>query len=250
MVAGIRRFEDPNDPFATSWRQRTDDELALADNEERLPWLSGDDEETAPRRVDSGRLLGFALLLLTVGAIVLGGLWWAMNRTQVGGQPADGSIIAAPAGPYRTKPVNPGGKVHEGTGDTSFAVGEGQRREGQVATRNVPPPPPAPASTASASAGLSSPAASPKPSSRPDPTVSVPGVGVQVGAYARRDQAEAGWATLTRQTEALSGLRHRVVEGQADIGTVFRLQAVTPDRASANALCAALRADGLPCQVK
>ena len=245
-MAGTRPFEDPNDPHATSWRNRPDDELALADNEERLPWLSGDDDEVAPRRVDSGRLLGFALLLLTLGAIILGGLWWVLNRGGTGGAAADGSIIAAPAEPYRTRPADPGGKVHEGTGDTSFAVGEGQRREGEVATRNTPiAPPPVPVATASANA-----AASPSPSPSPDPVASVPGVGVQVGAYARRDQAEAGWVTLTRQTEALQGLRHRVVEGQADIGTVFRLQAVAPDRASANALCAALRADGLPCQVK
>jgi hypothetical protein len=53
-----------------------------------------------------------------------------------------------------------------------------------------------------------------------------------------------------RQTEALNGVRHRVVEAKVDIGTVYRLQAVAGDRASANRLCNALKTDGLPCFVK
>ncbi|MDR2858363.1 MAG: SPOR domain-containing protein, partial [Novosphingobium sp.] len=48
----------------------------------------------------------------------------------------------------------------------------------------------------------------------------------------------------------LAGLRHRVIEGRADIGTVYRLQAVPGDAAAAQALCARLKAAGLACQVK
>ena len=73
---------------------------------------------------------------------------------------------------------------------------------------------------------------------------------MQVGAYPRRADAEAAWSRLTRQTEALSGVSHRVVEAQVDIGRVYRLQAVTGSRAEANRLCAALKADGLACFVK
>jgi len=40
------------------------------------------------------------------------------------------------------------------------------------------------------------------------------------------------------------------VEGEADIGTVYRLQAVAGDAASANRLCSALKGDGVACQVK
>ena len=77
-----------------------------------------------------------------------------------------------------------------------------------------------------------------------------PGIGVQVGAYSNRETAEAGWASLVRQTDALAGVRHRIVQGQADIGTVYRLQAVAGNEASARALCDALKADGIACQVK
>ena len=55
---------------------------------------------------------------------------------------------------------------------------------------------------------------------------------------------------MSRRTEALAGVKHRVVEGKVDIGTVYRLQAVAGSRAEAERLCAALKADGLDCQIK
>jgi hypothetical protein len=73
---------------------------------------------------------------------------------------------------------------------------------------------------------------------------------VQVAAYSNRAQAEAGWTKLSTQYDALTGLHHRVVEGQADIGTVYRLQAVAGDAGAAHALCGKLKAAGLACQVK
>ena len=59
-----------------------------------------------------------------------------------------------------------------------------------------------------------------------------------------------GWSRLTQQYSALSGQRYRIVEGKADIGTVFRLQAVPGDAAAAQALCGRLKSAGLACQVK
>jgi hypothetical protein len=76
-------------------------------------------------------------------------------------------------------------------------------------------------------------------------------VGVQVGAYSSKAAAEAGWDKLVGQAGgALSGLSHRVVEGSADIGKVYRLQAVAGDAGAANALCAKLKGAGISCQVK
>jgi hypothetical protein len=43
---------------------------------------------------------------------------------------------------------------------------------------------------------------------------------------------------------------HRVIEGNADIGKVYRLQAVAGDTAGANALCGRLKGAGIACQVK
>ena len=55
---------------------------------------------------------------------------------------------------------------------------------------------------------------------------------------------------FSQQYEPLAELKHRVVQGEADIGTVYRLQAVTSDLAAAKKLCQDLKAAGLNCQVK
>ena len=55
---------------------------------------------------------------------------------------------------------------------------------------------------------------------------------------------------LSQAGGLLSGVSHRVVEGRADNGTIYRLQAVTGDAAAAKALCGKLKAKGIACQVK
>ena len=76
------------------------------------------------------------------------------------------------------------------------------------------------------------------------------GVGVQVGAFGSLASAEAGWNALVGKSAALKGIKHRVIEGSADIGKVYRLQAVAGDAAAADALCGKLKASGISCQVK
>jgi len=75
-------------------------------------------------------------------------------------------------------------------------------------------------------------------------------VGVQVGAYSNRAQAEAGWTQLAGRFEALQGRNHRVLEGTADSGTIYRLQAVAGSAAEADTLCRSIKAAGGDCQVK
>lgn len=205
-------------------------------DDEQLPWLESDDdlEDEGP---DTGRIVGFALAGLIALAAIVGGIWWATHRAAEQELVADGSTIAAPDAPYKVKPDAPGGKTFEGTGDASFKVGEGKTAEGQVAA--VPAGKPATAPV---------PAATPVPATKAEPAAS--GVAVQVGAYSTREQAEAGWNLLVSRHDALQGVGHRVVEGRADIGTVYRLQAVPGSAAAANALCGRLKADGAACQVK
>jgi hypothetical protein len=74
---------------------------------------------------------------------------------------------------------------------------------------------------------------------------------VQVGAFSNKATAEAGWSELASQAGGLlSGVSHRVIEGKADNGTIFRLQAVAGDAGAASALCGKLKARGIACQVK
>ncbi len=55
--------------------------LALGD-EERLPWLeSADDGDLDEENSGSGRLIGLAVLGLVVLAALIGGIWYATNRT-------------------------------------------------------------------------------------------------------------------------------------------------------------------------
>lgn len=234
-----RRYE-----LSEEWEEENP---ALIESDERLPWLESDDDEEAEQGFATSRIIMLGVLSL----VVVGGLVaavWALIGATSDEPPADGSLIAAPDEPYKTRPENAGGKTFAGTGDTSFAVGEGETREGQLADRPTQPPVVArrdeiegPSISTTLDDESEDAATSP-----PQPS----GPAVQVGAFPKREDAEAAWARLISQTEALSGVRHRIVEANVDIGRVYRLQAVTGDRASATRLCNALKADGLPCFVK
>ncbi|MBM0170071.1 SPOR domain-containing protein [Altererythrobacter sp. C41] len=222
-------------PVAGEWEddgEAMDTRELELDDDERLPWLESADDEGDEQGVDAGRIVGFVLIALLVLAVVLGGGWYLLKGR---GNPeliADGSTIEAPEGPYKERPEDPGGRIAEGTGDVAPAVGLGQSQQGRLAQEQDVPAPRA-ASEAEGSE-----------------TETSTGVAVQVGAFSSRETAQRGWATLTRQTEVLSGVKHRIVEGKADIGTVYRLQAVAGDVAAAKRLCDALQADGVACQVK
>jgi hypothetical protein len=213
-----------------------DTEPLALDEDERLPWLESSDDDYEDEGSDTGRMMGFVLMGLVALAAIVGGIWWATHRTA---DPAlaDGSLIAAPSEPYKTAPSDAGGKQFAGTGDSSFAVSEGQTRPAQLASGAA-----SPAATASAA---------PKPGAAPAAAATAGGVGVQVGAFSSNAAAEAGWSALaSRYAAVLGGVKHRVVQGSAESGTVYRLQAVAGDAAAANVLCGKMKAAGGACQVK
>jgi hypothetical protein len=209
------------------------EELAFVDEDERLPWLEGDDDSDE-NEVDTGRVVVFVLAGLLILGLIVGGLWLYFRDQSASAIVADGSTIEAPDEPYKTKPENPGGTEALGTGATSFAVAEGQSPEGRVAVNEAPRP----------SIDREQAAAPAEESTAPA------GVGVQVGAYSSREAAQAGWSTLTGRFSALDGVSHRIVQATVDGSPIFRLQAVASDLAGARALCDSLRASGGDCQVK
>ncbi len=258
--------------------------LALDEDNERLPWLDSDDEGDG-EVADGGRILGLVLLGLIALAVIVGGIWWSTNRKPDAALVADGSTIAAPPGDYKQAPKDPGGKTFEGTGNTAFAVSEGQNRPaklgestalppvtsvakpgfdiGSAVAESMVPPPVVKAGTPPVAAAKAGPLAAAPPKAAALPKAAAPpaapkaapppvsgGPVVQVGAYSSRTSAEAAWGRLSQQYSALSGVRHQVVEGTADIGTVFRLQALPGDGAAAQSLCGRLKSAGLACQVK
>ena len=229
-------------------------ELDLSEDES-LPWLESDEDDDHGGGVDSARIVGFAAILLVLLAAIIGTIWLVSNRSTDAELVADGSTIPAPDGPYKERPENPGGKEFAGTGNVAPAVGEGETRDSVIADGD--------GAASGATAGVDSSGTSADNANANGPSgpsiatrstdekpAASNGVGVQVGAYGSRAKAEAGWVTLTRQTSALNGVRHRVQKGQADIGTVYRLQAVSSNLAAAQKLCSDLKADGVACQVK
>ena len=224
-------------------------ELAFAGGNERLPWLESDDDEDARPGVDAGRLIAFGVIGLVVVVVLLGALWWLTRAHRETAEVADGTVIEAPAGPYKVKPANPGGRAVAGTGDTSFEVAEGKQVEGRIAETPPPAPTPTPAPSPTPSASRGS-VAVPKPKPTPKAAPVPSGIGVQVAAYSTRAGAEAGWTQLSGRLAPLKGRNHRIVEGTADSGTVFRLQAVAGTAAEADALCRSIKSAGGDCQVK
>src|ERR1700712_1571992 len=225
---------DRDEPFAQGDHGEGAPAQLDLDEEERLPWLESVDDEDDYDGADSGRLVMFLIAGLVVLAALVGGIWWATHRGQGDQLQADGTVIEAPKTPYKEAPKKPGGKTFAGTGDTSYAVSEGQTRTAKLAHGDEVVKPAADAT---------------KPSAATAPAST--GVGVQIGAYTSLATAEAGWTRLSQQNASvLSGVKHRVVEGKADIGTVFRLQALAGDASGANDLCARLKTAGVACQVK
>ncbi len=223
-----------------------------------LPWLESDEADQDPGGWDPAQIMLFcAGMVLLLGALV-GGVWYFSDRAANQEFVADGGVIEAPAGPIKERPDDPGGKEFAGTGNVAPVVGEGGTRPAVVASGETPPlPGPGGKSPAAAKSGVTPPAAPASTGTKPVPATAgsaqtaVPtGIGVQLAAYGTRARAEQGWSDLSGRTDLLKGVKYRVVEGKVDIGTVYRLQAVTGSRAEADKLCAALKADGLDCQVK
>jgi hypothetical protein len=208
--------------------------LALDEPEIQRPWLDAvdDDDDYGDEGLDWSRItrfLGMLAIIAVVIAIVASVIVWRMSAPPEG----DGSLIEAAEEPYKVRPKNPGGMKFEGTGDTAYMIGEGVEQRGRLGGANNAPPVPAPA------AGGES----------PDAPV-MTGVAVQIGAFSTEEDARTGWQKLTARYEPLGGYDRRIVEGRADIGVVYRLQAITASRAAAFALCRDLRSNGIECQVK
>ncbi len=211
-------------------------------SEERLPWLeSADDVDLEEEGPDNGRLIGFVVLAVILLFAIVGAIYWATHRNAAPAA-ADGSLIEASKEPYKVAPKDPGGKTFQGTGDSSFKVSEGERPTAALAAKDAPAPAPSASATAKA-------ADKPAEKAAPAPAP-VSGVGVQVGAFSSQALAEAGWNKLVVAHESLKGVSHRIIAGKADIGTVYRLQAVPGDAGAANSLCNKLQGEGVKCQVK
>ncbi|UAB79667.1 SPOR domain-containing protein [Erythrobacter sp. SCSIO 43205] len=218
-----------------------DGELDLS-AEDSLPWLEAE-EEDEDRGSDHTHIILLGLILFGILIAGVGTVWFFGSKADEATLAADGSVIEAPEGPIKERPEDPGGKEFAGTGAVAPKVAEGGTPEGVMNTDGN-------ANAGGQGSGKGAGAFSGAASGASASSSSASGVGVQLAAYSSRARAEQGWNEISRRTDALSGLRYRIEEGVVDIGTVYRLQAVAGDRASANSLCAKLKSDGIDCQVK
>lgn len=202
------------------------------DDPDRLPWLETADgyeydEGASPLKVAGMVLGGLALL-----AAIVGGIYWA-QRNQGGGATGNGELIAAQEGDYKVKPDEAGGKTFEGEGDSAFAASEGKKTGATIAPPAKAPDPKAaaakPAATGTTPAGA---------------------VMVQLGAFGDSAKADTAWAGLSKRFGFLSGVNRRIAEATGEGGRkIFRLQAITPNAAAAQQLCAKLKAAGENCLI-
>lgn len=215
-----------------------EEQLALDDDEDALPWLEDDGDDEDEGGFDA-RLIWVALIgLLVIGGVLFAG--WLFTRDATDPElAADGSTIPAPDGPYKERPEDPGGREVAGTGDTAFEVAEGQTRRGRLSEDGETPEPSidiAQSTGEGAGAGES---------------VDEPGaVYVQIGAFTSRADANEAWVSARGRYSVLSGLRHRIVEAEVNGATVYRLQAITGDRASGDSTCRAIRNAGGDCYIR
>lgn len=206
----------------------TRDSLDL-DEEERLPWLESaedyDDEgEYSPVRV--ALFVGAGLLLL---AAIVGGIYWLQNRDGAG-LDGSGELIAAQEGDYKVRPDDPQARQFEGEGDASFAASEGQETPAQLGTPEkteapIRKPADEPAADAAGSALI------------------------QLGAFSSAGLADSSWSGYARRFESIGSLPKKIIPGNLDGGTIYRLNAVAPSREAAQDICNSLKAAGESCLV-
>ena len=244
--------------------------MALSE-EDRLPWLESIESAEEYEAVDVKRVAAVVVAGLVALAAVVGGVWWGTHRGQDGAPVADGSTVAAPATPYKEAPKTPGGKTYAGTDDTSFAVSQGKTVQEHLADGSANAAA-AVASDAAGAAGAAAAGAGAASASEASGTAAKPahaaaddsggaaaggdtgtagwsGGIVQIGAYYSQSRANQAWDQLSHGHDVLSGAKYRIVSGQIDTGTVWRLQLLTGAGGGA-ALCDKLKAAGLACQVK
>lgn len=218
---------------------RADEPMQL-DEEDRLPWLEGVDEDEAREGPSAAKLVAFVVIGLAAIGLVVGGLFWMGNRDTADGAPR---IIAAPKGDYKVKPDEPGGMKVEGEGDTAFAASEGADPNGRIDVSAVAETPVAPApAKAKAAAPADKPAPAPKPA-EPAPAASG-GATIQLGAFSSPAAANAAWKALSGRFTYLAPMGHSVTPVANDGKTLYRLRASGPDAAN---LCGRLRVAGESC---
>lgn len=221
-----------------------------ADEDDRLPWLEAVEEDGGEAGPSALKLIVAVLIgLAAIGGIV-GGIFWMGNRDSAENRAPE--TIAAPEGPYKVKPDNPGGMAVEGQGATAFDAAQGGTPNASIDTEAVPEAPvtaqpkaPAPAAKAPPLLKAPPPTNAPAPKAdSPAPAPAAGGATIQLGAFPSAASAEKAWKALSGRFAYLAPLSHSVVSANVGGRTYYRLRASGPGAAG---ICGRLKVAGEQC---
>ncbi len=233
---------------------------ARYDDSERLPWLETVEEAYEEPR--QGRVFVYVFAALLVLGVAGGLYTWLRHQAARDG---DGALIAAPAGPYKVRPDQPGGMRVDGEGDIVFRTSQGGPSEAGINVGALPEAPvegqkpqknPANGPKASSSATIALPAPT-LIRSTPTPRAAAPsgagegsGALVQLGAFPSEGVANAAWTRMSKRFAYLAPLGKLVVPFATEDGkTVYRLRVNAGSNGQAREICGKLKVAGENCFV-
>ncbi len=218
-------------------------------DDQSLPWLEAVENEDGPRAISARKMLVALILVLLAGAIVAGTMFWLGRQDPaVTGAP---ELIRAEPGPYKVKPVDPGGLDVAGESETAYSTSAGEDPDAALDVRRLPPemaqPPAEPTVPAPAPKKIQ-----PDVAKEPAPAGAAPaapsGPTIQLGAHASTIKADTAWKLLSGRFPEVAALKKSVVTATVAGKPIVRLRAVGSSDQT-RAACAALRAAGESCLV-
>ncbi|MCW3798345.1 SPOR domain-containing protein [Sphingomonas sp. BN140010] len=211
----------------------------MATQEQNFPWLEPvEDEDDAPRLSASKMLAGIVLVLLALG-LVAGTMFW-LGKRNVGEGSGPPELIAAPSGPYKVKPADPGGLDIRGESGTAYATSAGEQTDAQLDLNAVPEEPVARPQQQAAPADAPA-AADSQPAAPSGPAGST----IQLGFFPSQAAANGTWESLSGRFPAVAGAGKVVVPYQSG----YRLRASFGSAAEAARACQLLKVAGEACFV-
>jgi hypothetical protein len=213
--------------------------------DDQLPWLQAVEDEQEPAGISAGRMLSALMLVLAAVAIVGAVFFWLGRREAAGEGPPE--LIAAPPGPYKVKPEDPGGLDVAGESETAFQTSAGEDRDSRIDLNALPEEPMAKPTAEEPKKIPPNELREPLPPEGTPAVVKTGGNGtvIQLGAFQNGAQAERAWSALSARFPAIAAMNKMVIPFSGGV----RLRAGAASPTEAKAACQALKAAGENCFV-
>jgi hypothetical protein len=228
----------------------------LLRDEDKLPWLEPVENDERLRGGGTGAVVAALVAALVALGLVVGGVFWLRDNGPAGLSGGQSEMIAAPAGPYKQKPTEPGGMKVEGQGDAAFTASTGAEVNAAIDIDGVAEAPLSGKGSAPAEVAAAPVAKTPVPTvkvaaaaapSAPAAAAPVTGGLIQLGAFSSEAKANQAWKTMAARFAYLKPLTSSVTPVKSGSSTLYRLRASAgPDAAI---VCGKLKVAGETCAV-